>query len=78
MEKILCYSCNKNKNELFVKKSSIIDINLFLCQSCIDKKLEPRWLVVLAGRSNGHESVREIVSKKRYIGNDITASELLI
>jgi hypothetical protein len=44
----------------------------------VSAKLEPRWLVILAGRQFGAESVRDFISKKRYIGNDISAAELLV
>jgi hypothetical protein len=39
---------------------------------------EPRWLVIITGRQNGPESVREFVLKKKYVGDEISASELLI
>ncbi len=78
MEKVLCYSCNKSKNKLSVKQSSVLNIKLFLCQSCIDAKYEPRWAVILAGRSNGSDSVKDIIQKRRYLGQEITASELLV
>lgn len=78
MDKILCYSCNKTKNKLNAKKSSLLPINLLMCESCINSKFEPRWVVILAGRSNGADYVREFVLKKRYLGNEISASELLV
>jgi hypothetical protein len=78
MEKILCYSCNKSKNKLNVKKSTLLPINLLMCETCITSKIEPRWVVILAGRQSGPEYVRDFVLKKRYIGNDISASELLV
>jgi hypothetical protein len=78
MEKILCYSCNKTKNQLHVRRSSLLPINLLMCETCISSKFEPRWVVILAGRQNGSEIVRDFVLKKRYIGNDISASELLV
>lgn len=78
MEKILCYSCNKSKNKLDSKKSSLLPINLLICESCISAKLEPRWVVILAGRSQGPDYVKEFIIKRRYIGNEITASELLV
>lgn len=78
MEKILCYSCNKTKNQLNVKKSMLLPISLLMCETCVSSKYEPRWLVILAGRQNGAESVREFILKKRYVGNDISASELLV
>lgn len=78
MDKILCYSCNKSKNKLSVKQSALLGINLFMCQSCIDFKYEPRWVVILAGRGSGHEYVKEFIQKKRYIGSEISAAELLV
>jgi NMD protein affecting ribosome stability and mRNA decay len=78
MEKILCYSCNKSKNKLEAKKSALLPINLLICETCISSKLEPRWVVILAGRSNGSDHVKEFIIKRRYIGNEISASELLV
>ena len=78
MDKVLCYSCNKSKNELSLKKSLILPINLLLCKTCSDNKFEPRWTVILAGRQYGSDHVKEFISKKKYAGPDITASELLI
>lgn len=78
MDKILCYSCSKSKHKLNAKKSSLLPINLLMCETCVTSKLEPRWVIILAGRSNGAEYVREFVLKKRYVGNEISASELLV
>jgi hypothetical protein len=78
MEKILCYSCNKTKNKLNVRKSILIPINLLMCETCIASKFEPRWVVILAGRQLGSDAVKEFIIKKRYAGNDIAASELLV
>ena len=78
MEKILCYSCNKPKNKLEVRKSGLLPVNLLICETCHTSKLEPRLVVILAGRSHGPEHVKEVVLKRRYLGNEISASELLI
>ena len=78
MEKILCYSCNKTKNKLDVKKSTLLPINLLMCETCITSKYEPRWVIILAGRSNGPEHVKDYIQKRRYIGNEVSASELLV
>jgi len=78
MEKILCYSCNKTKNKLNVRKSILIPINLLMCETCISSKFEPRWVVILAGRQLGSDAVKEFIIKKKYIGNEIAASELLV
>jgi len=78
MDRVLCYSCNKSKNELTTKKSALLPVNLLLCKSCTDNKLEPRWIIIIAGRQYGSEHVKEYIAKKKYVGVDITASELLI
>lgn len=77
-EKILCYSCSKSKNKLNVRKSSLIPINLLMCETCIANKFEPRWVIILAGRQEGADHVKEFIIKKRYCGVDIAASELLV
>ena len=75
---MLCYSCGMQKNELQPKKSSIMDgIQLFMCQSCIDSKYEPRWVVILAGRQKGPDVVRDFIIKRRYVGRSISAEELI-
>jgi hypothetical protein len=78
MEKVLCYSCNKSKHQLNLRKSSLLPINLLMCETCISSKFEPRWVIILSGRQYGSEFVRDYVIKKRYHGLDITASELLV
>jgi len=78
IDKVLCYSCSKSKNQLNVKKSSLISINLLLCETCISSKFEPRWVVILAGRQYGAELVKDVILKKRYLGKEISASELLV
>ena len=75
---MLCYSCGKQKNELQPKKSDIMEgATLFMCQICIDSKFEPRWVIILCGRQNGAESVRDYIVKRRYVGRTIDAEELI-
>ena len=75
---MLCYSCGKDKNELHPKKSAILNgVNVLMCQSCIELKHEPRWLIILAGRQKGPEHVREYVIKHLYTGRQITAEEIV-
>jgi len=76
---VLCYSCSKPKANLFVKKSYLIfGVNLLMCQSCIDSKFEPRWTIILSARQNGPEHVRDFIIKRKYIGSEITATELIV
>jgi len=73
-----CFSCKKDKNQLYPKKSDILDnITHYMCKSCIDAKYEPRWVIVLAGRSSGFDSVRDYILNHRYVGVEITAQELM-
>ena len=75
---MLCYSCGKQKAELSLRKSSLLPgVNLMMCNTCVESKFEPRWVIILAGRQNGTQSVREYIVKRRYIGNDILGSELI-
>lgn len=74
---MICQSCSKDKNELFPKKSSLMNkTTLLMCQGCIDHGMEPRFLIVLLGRSRGIDTVRDFIVKRRYIGEEITAVEL--
>lgn len=78
-EDMLCYSCSKPKANLTLRKSSLLPgVNLLLCQTCMDSRFEPRWTIILGARKNGPESVRDFIIKRRYIGNEITASELIV
>lgn len=73
-----CFSCGKPKNELHPKKSDIINgVTLLMCQTCLEAKFEPRWVIILSGRQNGVESVRDYIVKRRYIGRVIDAEELI-
>lgn len=49
-----------------------------MCETCINSKFEPRWVIILAGRQNNMEYVRDFILKRKYVGNEITASELII
>lgn len=79
MDEMLCYSCSKPKANLALKKSFLLPgVNLLMCQSCIDSKFEPRWTIILSGRKNGPDHVREFIIRHRYVGREITATELIV
>lgn len=78
MEKILCYSCNKSKNNLVMRKSVLLPINLFICETCTVSKFEPRWVIILSGRQNGLEHIKDYILKKKYIGKEIAATEVIV
>jgi hypothetical protein len=52
-------------------------VMLFMCETCIESKFEPRWVIILSGRQKGADSVRDYVVKRRYIGRTILAEELI-
>jgi hypothetical protein len=73
-----CSSCDQPKQKLFPKESSLIrGVTLYLCRTCIDKKMEPRWTIILAGRRDGPDSVRDFIVKQRYLGKKIEAEEII-
>ena len=75
---MLCYSCGKQKADLNAKKSTLIPgVVLLMCASCIEKKYEPRWVIILAARQNSPAHVREFILKRRYLGKEISGSELI-
>ena len=75
---MLCYSCSKQKDQLHPCQSNLLEgVNLFMCQSCIDAKYEPRWVIILGGRQKGSEAVRDYIVKHRYIGRPISAEEII-
>ena len=75
---MLCSSCDKQKAELFPKKSALLKgTTLYMCRTCIEAKMEPRWIIILAGRRDGSDSVREYIVKNRYVGTPIRAEEII-
>lgn len=79
MQTALCQSCDQQKASLKSRKSRLEPgIQLLICQTCIDAKREPRWIIILHGRKNGANSVATYITKRRYVGSEITASELIV
>jgi len=79
MNDVSCYSCNKQKANLNVKRSVLIPgVTLLMCQTCVDSKFEPRWTIILSARKNGPEFVRDFIVKRRYVGEEIKATELIV
>jgi hypothetical protein len=73
-----CSSCRAQKNVLHAKPSALLPgINLFMCQSCIDQDHEPRWTIILAGRSGGFGRISAYIIEKRYTGKPILAEEII-
>lgn len=76
---LVCQSCGEQKMSLRKIKSSLIKtMELIMCNTCITHKYEPRYIVILAARTVGLEDgVRKVISDRRYLGNEIPASDIL-
>ncbi len=77
-EAMTCSSCNKSKASVVVKSSSLLPgMTVYLCSTCSEHKYEPRWMVILAARTYGIARVRDIILKDRYLGQKISAHEII-
>lgn len=76
---LVCQSCGAQKMSLRKIKSSLITtMELIMCNTCVANKYEPRFIVILAARTIGiGDGVRKIISDRRYIGEEIPASDIL-
>lgn len=75
---MICTVCKRNRAEVHAGKSKLIpDMKLLRCNECLEGKKEPRFAIVIHGRENGFESVRAYIKDHRYVGDDITARELV-
>jgi hypothetical protein len=74
-----CTVCRKHKQNLRPRKSKLLDMAMFLCNDCFDKKLEPRFAVVIVARDplQGLPVVADHLRNHRYHGDEITADELV-
>lgn len=61
-----------------VKSNIISGLNLMMCEFCLAAGFEPRWVIIIGGRQFGAPLVKDYVVNKKYVGDEIVASELLI
>jgi|APGre2960657404_1045060.scaffolds.fasta_scaffold31120_2 hypothetical protein len=80
MSSVVCQCCGKRPTtELISYKSKLmLGFPLIMCQPCINSKYEPRFLVILFARKNGFDSVRDYIKKRRYYGDEIKASDVIV
>lgn len=77
-EGMTCTSCGQPKHQLKAKKSALLsEMTLYLCGECIEKKREPRFIIILCGRMNGWESVKKYLKDENYVGAPIEAKDLV-
>ncbi len=78
MQTALCQSCNKQRAVLYNRKSRLEPgIQLMVCDTCIKSRFEPRWIIILHGRRNGPKSVATWIKKRLYVGDEISAKEII-
>jgi hypothetical protein len=79
MNRANCQCCSQPRAELKQYKSKLIDgMTLLMCNDCILAKFEPRFVIILTARAKGHDSVKEYIQKRRYVGAPIEASDILV
>lgn len=75
---MICQCCGKQKQSVSAKKSTLIQGNMILvCDVCREKKYEPRHIIIIVGRSRGVQAIRDHINKRLYVGDTITAEELI-
>lgn len=73
-----CSVCSQQRANLVVKNSKLLaGMKLYLCSQCLEEGREPRYLIILVGRSKGTTSVSKYIKDKKYHGDEILASELV-
>lgn len=73
-----CQSCGKQKQSVSPKKSALYNgVTFLVCDTCKERKFEPRHFIIIVGRSKGADVVRDYIVKRLYVGEEITASELI-
>lgn len=72
-----CQVCSKERQQLKVVESKLMSgVTVNTCRTCLEDGKEPRWMVLLVGRTKGFDFVQEYISERKYGGDEILASEL--
>lgn len=75
---MICSICDGHKQAVKKRNSRLIEsMSFYSCDTCTKAKKEPRYIVVLAGRTYGIEKVADHLKRKLYDGSDIAAADLV-
>lgn len=67
MSEVVCACCGKQRNELRVQKSKLLEGAKFaVCSTCKARGFEPRYLIVLVARSEGIDAVADYIRNGKY------------
>lgn len=77
--RFICNSCDEPKAYLEPKKSKITGANILLCNTCINKGFEPRYLLIIGYHSHGQVQKKAIglIKNHLYVGETIALTEVL-
>lgn len=76
---MLCSVCKRNRDNVTPKSSDLMpSIRLFLCGECLEAGKEPRYIIVLVARGGESTSVKPYIKDHRYVGDPITAKEMMV
>lgn len=76
---MICSVCDQHKNEVKRRKSKLLPGMQYLsCDTCTAERKEPRYIVIMAGRTHGLDHVAKVISKRLYNGKEITAQDLVV
>lgn len=74
-----CSCCGKQKHSLTTRRSKLKKSQeLYMCQDCIINEYEPRWLIIIVGRTLGMPAVSKYITRKLYPGEKILAEDLVL
>ena len=74
---MICQGCNKVKDKLRIVPSKLMRTKWNMCETCIERGLEPRWAIILTGRSKGIDTIVEFIRKRKYVGDEITMIDIV-
>lgn len=78
MSEVVCSVCSSHRKTLHPKRSKLLKtVTLYLCSDCLKASREPRYLIILVGRTKGPAFVAEYIKYHRYAGDAILAKELI-
>lgn len=78
-KQLTCQSCGGQKQMLKTHKSTISGSELIMCNTCITKGYEPRYLLIIAYNTGGRLKDKAIrcIRQGSYVGDRILLEETL-
>lgn len=79
---VSCVVCNKQRapGQIHKGQSKLLPQadNFFICNTCAEKKMEPRSFIIIVARTKGFAAVAEYIKHHRYEGTTISAKEIIV